>query len=180
MSINDRVKLLRESLDKSQEQFGTAIGISKSGVSNIESGKRGITEQMVLAICREFEVNENWLRNGAGEMFQPIPKNGLEMLAKEHNLNQFEYLVIEEYLNLPDENRKAVLDFVMELFAKFSETRVALEHPAVIKADPNYPETMFKEAPASKEMQELSDEEKVELYRQELKREREAREKSGA
>ena len=62
----------------------------------------------------------------------------------------------------------------------FRSTRVALEHPAVIKADPNYPETMFKEAPASKEMQELSDEEKVELYRQELKREREAREKSGA
>ena len=41
---------------------------------------------MVLAICREFEVNENWLRNGAGEMFQPIPKNGLEMLAKDFSL----------------------------------------------------------------------------------------------
>ena len=178
--MNERIKELRKTLSLTMEELGEKLGVTRSAISNIESGKRGITEQMVLAICREFEVNENWLRNGAGEMFQPIPKNGLEMLAKEHNLNQFEYLVIEEYLNLPDENRKAVLDFVMELFAKFSETRVALEHPAVIKADPNYPETMFKEAPDSKEMQELSDEEKVELYRQELKREREAREKSGA
>ena len=178
--MNERIKELRKTLSLTMEELGEKLGVTRSAISNIESGKRGITEQMVLAICREFEVNENWLRNGAGEMFQPIPKNGLEMLAKEYNLNQFEYLVIEEYLNLPDENRKAVLDFVMELFAKFSETRVALEHPAVIKADPNYPETMFKEAPASKEMQELSDEEKVELYRQELKREREAREKSGA
>ena len=102
------------------------------------------------------------------------------MLAKEHNLNQFEYLVLEEYLNLPDESRKAVLDFIMELFAKFSETRIAMDAPVVVKAESHYPEATFKEAPALKETQELSDDEKVELYRQELKREKEAREKSGA
>lgn len=178
--MNGRIKELRNTLGLTLEEFGKQLGVTRSAIGRIEKGDRGVTDQMVLAICREFEVNENWLRNGAGEMFQPIPKNGLEMLAKEYNLNQFEYLVFEEYLNLPDESRKAVLDFVMELFAKFSETRVALEHPAVIKTEPNYSETMFKEAPASEEMQELSDEEKVELYRQELKREREAREKSGA
>lgn len=178
--MNERIKELRKTLSLTMEELGEKLGVTRSAISNIESGKRGITEQMVLAICREFEVNENWLRNGAGEMFQPVPKNGLEMLTKEHDLNQFEYLVLEEYLNLPDESRKAVLDFVTELFAKFSETRVALEHPAVIEAKPRYPEAMFKEVPASEKLQELSDEEKVELYRQELKREREARAKSGA
>lgn len=180
--MNERIKYLRNTLGLTLEEFGKQLGVTRSAIGRIEKGDRGVTDQMVLAICREFEVNENWLRNGTGEMFQPIPKNGIEMLAKEHNLNQFEYLVLEEYLNLPDENRKAVLNFVMELFAKFSETRVALEAPAAIEYAPHYPEAMFNEVPnlTKTNLEELSDEEKVELYRQELKREREAGEKSGA
>ena len=96
--MNGRIKELRNTLGLTLEEFGKQLGVTRSAIGRIEKGDRGVTDQMVLAICREFEVNENWLRNGAGEMFQPIPKNGLEMLAKEHNLNQFEYLVIEEYL----------------------------------------------------------------------------------
>ena len=51
------------------EKFGERVGCKKNTISQIESGKNSITEQMFKSICREFGVSEEWLRNGAGEMF---------------------------------------------------------------------------------------------------------------
>ena len=67
--MNERVKELRKALGLSGEKFGERLGITRSAVSNIESGNRALTEQVILAICREYNVNEEWLRNGNGEMF---------------------------------------------------------------------------------------------------------------
>lgn len=68
-SINNRFKSLRENCGKSQEEFGKAIGISKSGVSDIETGRRNVTEKHIKLLIIEFNVNEAWLRYGEGEMF---------------------------------------------------------------------------------------------------------------
>lgn len=67
--MNERIKALRESLGLSGEKFGERLGVSRAAISNIEKGKRNLTDQMFLSICREFNVNEDWLRNGSGEMF---------------------------------------------------------------------------------------------------------------
>lgn len=68
-SINERMKVLRFSLDLNQEQFGSRLGVTAGGISKIESSHRSVTEQMILSICREFNVNEEWFRIGVGEMF---------------------------------------------------------------------------------------------------------------
>lgn len=68
-TINERVKELRTALDMSGEKFGARIGVSRSAVSKIEKGIVNVTEQMQKSICREFNVNEEWLRTGTGEMF---------------------------------------------------------------------------------------------------------------
>lgn len=67
--MNNRVKELRKHLKMSQEQFGYRLGVTKTAISNIESGSRGVTSQMRTAIIREFHVNEVWLDTGEGEMF---------------------------------------------------------------------------------------------------------------
>lgn len=67
--ISERVKIVRKTLGLSGEKFGERLCITKSSISNIESGNRNLTEQNINAICREFNVNEDWLRNGNGEMF---------------------------------------------------------------------------------------------------------------
>lgn len=78
-TINERVKLIRTSskLNKREkmtlERFGARIGVQKSAVSKIEKGVVGVSDQMFLSICREFDVNPEWLRNGVGEMF--VAKN---------------------------------------------------------------------------------------------------------
>lgn len=77
--MNERVKELRIFLGLSGEKFGEKLGITRGAVSNIENGSRNVTEQIIKSICREFGVNEEWLRHGTGEMFPK--KSGAEELA---------------------------------------------------------------------------------------------------
>ena len=69
MTENDRIKDVRKSLRLTQEKFGEKIGVKKNTIIQIESGVNSITDQLRLAVCREFRVSEEWLRNGEGEMF---------------------------------------------------------------------------------------------------------------
>ena len=74
--MNTRLKELRKALKRSQEDFGKILGLSKSGVSDIESGRRNVTEQHIIMLknCKDFNINETWLRTGEGEMFLPIER----------------------------------------------------------------------------------------------------------
>lgn len=69
MTQHERVKEVRKSMNLTLEKFGEQLGVGKTAISNIETGNRNLTDQMAKSICREFNVNEEWLRNGTGEMF---------------------------------------------------------------------------------------------------------------
>lgn len=69
MTENDRIKDARKSLGLTQDKFGERLGVGRSAISNIEAGSRGVTDQLRLSVCREFNVNEDWLRTGEGSMF---------------------------------------------------------------------------------------------------------------
>lgn len=72
MTQGERVKEVRKFRKMSMEQFGERLGVQKSAISKIEKGDRGLTEQMLKAICREFNVDETWLRTGDGDMPQKL------------------------------------------------------------------------------------------------------------
>lgn len=75
MEQGERVKAVRKDLNMTLESFGKRLGVTKTAISNIENGARCLTDQMLLAICREFNVNENWLRTGEGDMFLRLSRN---------------------------------------------------------------------------------------------------------
>lgn len=64
MTVNERIKELRISQSLTMEQFGERIGIKRSSISLIESGKNNPSDQTIMLICREFGYNEEWLRDG--------------------------------------------------------------------------------------------------------------------
>lgn len=66
---NDRIRQVRKTLGMTQEKFGEKIGMKKSSLSTTESGINAVSNQLRAAVCREFSVNESWLRTGEGEMF---------------------------------------------------------------------------------------------------------------
>ena len=73
--MNQRIKQLRRNLDLTQQDFAERIGLKQNSIALIESGKRNISNQAVLSICREFNVNETWLRTGEGEMFNALSRD---------------------------------------------------------------------------------------------------------
>ena len=75
MIENERIKEIRKSLKMTMERFGERLGVTKTAISNIEKSNRNVTEQMRKAICREFNVNEEWLRSGNGEMFVQLSQD---------------------------------------------------------------------------------------------------------
>ncbi|MBD5549517.1 MAG: helix-turn-helix transcriptional regulator [Lachnospiraceae bacterium] len=65
-TINERFRRLRIQCDKSQEEFGKILGLSRSGVSEIESGRRDVNERHIIMLSnwKEVHINIDWLRNG--------------------------------------------------------------------------------------------------------------------
>ena len=78
MTINERIKSVRkhERVNLTMEEFGERLGVSKSTISGIESGYRGVTSQMKTAIVREFHVNPEWLQDEVGDMFAGEGRQG--------------------------------------------------------------------------------------------------------
>lgn len=72
MTQGERVKTVRKSKEMTMEEFGKRLGVTRTAISNIEKGYRGLTEQMLKSICREFSVDEEWLRTGDGDMPQKL------------------------------------------------------------------------------------------------------------
>lgn len=73
--MNIRIKEIRDFLDLTQEEFGKRIGSARNTIANYENGNRNPSNSVLLSICREFNVNENWLRTGEGEMLNVLPRN---------------------------------------------------------------------------------------------------------
>lgn len=78
--MNERIKNLRKSLNMTQEEFSKRIGLSRNFIAQVEIGTKTPSERTISDICREFEVNEEWLRTGNGEMI--IQKSKDEQIAE--------------------------------------------------------------------------------------------------
>ena len=75
MNINERVRYLRkEKLHMTQEAFGSPLGLTRANIANIEAGRISVTERVVLGLCDKYNVDENWLRNGIGDVFMELSR----------------------------------------------------------------------------------------------------------
>lgn len=86
--MKDRIKALRKALSLNQTAFGSKIGVKQSAVAAYESGSRTPLDSVIVSICREFGVNEHWLRTGQGEM--------LVQLSREEEIMRFAATVIRD------------------------------------------------------------------------------------
>ena len=90
--MNERIKELRSIVGLSQREFGERIGIVKTAVSKIEKGENSPREQTILSICREFNVNYAWLKEGLDELDKKIVKSYMQLTEEKRK-------VIKEYLH---------------------------------------------------------------------------------
>lgn len=122
MTENERVKQLRKSLDLTLEKFGDRLGVTKVAISNIENGKRAVTEQMSKAICREFNVSEDWLRNGVGDMFKQRDGFFSEILSElDDSDDDFIKSFITVYMELDEDSKEVLRQIATKMSEKYKK-----------------------------------------------------------
>ena len=110
--MNERVKELRKTLGLSGEKFGESLGTTRFAISQIETGRNNLTDQMVKLICLTYNVNEDWLRTGQGSMFNETKNEFLAELKRLHNLSDFQVELVKTYLELPDKDKDSIDKFI--------------------------------------------------------------------
>ena len=120
--MKDRIREVREHFGLSMEKFGSRIGIGKASISLLESGKNNPSVQTITLICREFGVNEQWLRTGEGEMFEQTRASVLDQLSTEYDLSREQRSVIEAFLDLDPQERDVILKYVHNVFDRSAKS----------------------------------------------------------
>ncbi len=115
LNLGERIKKVRKEKDLTQQEFGEKIGVKQNTIALIESGKRNTSDQLLLGICREFNVSEEWLRTGKGEIFQPTPETTVDKLIQEFKLDDLDRQIIVEYLQLSEQDRKAIKNYIQKV-----------------------------------------------------------------
>ena len=116
--MNERLKKLRKSLDMTQQQFADKLGVKRNTVGQWECGINALTDQTIFSICREFHVNEEWLRTGNGEMFvEETPDEEFMRMAKavasgDTEADRMIRRTLMYFYEMDDLGRKTLLNFV--------------------------------------------------------------------
>lgn len=118
MTQGERVKEIRKTLDLTLEKFGEKLGVKKGAISAIENNNRNLTEQMSKAICREYNVNYDYLMYGEGEMFDDLPQTIVDELCVQYDLNDFDKALVEMYVSLPAVSRERIKEYMKQLVKK--------------------------------------------------------------
>lgn len=114
--MEERIKLLRDTLQLNQEMFGQKLGVTTSTVSGWESGRRSPSQAIIKSICNTYNVSYFWLTEGTGDMFMGVPDTIIDELVVQYDLNDVETEILKNYLTLTKEQREVVQDYLRKIF----------------------------------------------------------------
>lgn len=135
MTQGERVREVRKSLNMTLDKFGEKLGVKKAAISAIENGNRNITEQMVKSICREYNVNYDYLMYGKGDMFDDLPQTILDELCAHYNLDELDRQIVDIYISLPKQLRDSVKEHIKKAyFNDGNKKNSSSEKPIQIRA----------------------------------------------
>lgn len=134
--MNDRIKELRQALNLTQQEFAARIGSVQNTITGYETGRRSPSNQVLSLICKEFNVNEDWLRTGQGEMFQTKSTSLLDQLSQEFGLGLYGQQLLATYLQLSEADKRAVERFVSQLTRNVQAAEEQLEASAAAPDEP--------------------------------------------
>lgn len=123
MDIPDRIRYLREDILKiKQSEMSLRLGLKQGSLSDIERKKtKNVTDRVITDICREFSVNEHWLRTGKGEMFVKTDDAIITQLSNQYKLSEVEHKLLQAYLRLNETSRSKLVEFVIEFNKSLAE-----------------------------------------------------------
>lgn len=117
-AINERFIELRKACKKNQSEFAKVLGLSRSGITAIETGQRNVTDKHLIMLSNwdEYNVNVDWLRTGNGEMFLPNETDTLEAVRQEYRLTDQQFKFVSNFLRLPENEKDIIFNFLQSVF----------------------------------------------------------------
>lgn len=120
--MNERIKELRKKLKLTQQEFADALSIKRNTVATYEMGRNEPIDAVIALICKTFNVNEEWLRSGTGDMFLELPEEDEEAAYVSELLEDSDndlYKLIKEimhtYHELSPKSKEVIRDFSAKL-----------------------------------------------------------------
>lgn len=111
--MHERLKMLRKTLNiGSQQKFADNLGISFSNISSYEMGRRSPSDAVIKLICEKYNVREEWLRNGTGEMFNEIDLDYGDICASIGVNDEKMKEAIMKYYSLTSEDKELFWNFI--------------------------------------------------------------------
>jgi len=130
--LNDRIRKLRKALDLTQKEFANRIGIKQNTVATYEIGRSEPIDAVIALICREFNVREEWLRAGIGEMFKETEETAVSRLCDELHATPLEAGIIRAYFRIDPDIRDTFMRRLMEEV----QSEYGITHPAPVEEPP--------------------------------------------
>lgn len=120
--MKDRIKKVRKGSGLTQEKFAEKLGIKQNTVASYEMGRIGVSDSVIISICREFGVNENWLRTGNGEIYKTTEDKLSTYLAQIAKGNDdFIKDIIEVYMEVDESSRQALKEIAKRMIDKHNK-----------------------------------------------------------
>lgn len=158
MEIYERIRVLRkEHLHMSQTEFAEKLGVTRSVINNIERNVLARPDQkepFYRLICTTFNINYEWLTNGIAPMKLQTKDAYIEQLAERYNGGEIFKKVIEAFISLNDEERKAVLKFIDNLDPEPTESILSGSNLKLNELEnvPSYARSQDDTSPAGKQI----------------------------
>ena len=117
--MKERIKKLRKALDLTQQEFADRLGIKRGNIATYETREGSPGSSVISLMCKEFNVNETWLRTGEGDMFNKTESSAVERLCSELKASELERQIIQAYFKIePNIRDSFVRRLIHEVEAK--------------------------------------------------------------
>lgn len=116
--LKDRIKLIRKGNNLTQVDFGKKIGVKGNTITGYETGLRTPSDAVIFSICREFNINEEWLRTGAGEMYSIQTDDYTEITVDIDKNDPKARQAIIDYWNLSEDDKRLFWNFIEKFIKK--------------------------------------------------------------
>lgn len=122
MTIGGRIRTARRFFGLNQTEFGARLGLSQAAIAGYENDSHSVAEQTLIHICKEYKINDSWLRDGNGEMLDDKCGDFIGELSTKFNLDPLEQSMIRAVYEMTPDQRKAVLAFARRLVVEYGAT----------------------------------------------------------
>lgn len=122
LKVCERFKKVRNALDMKQGVFAKEIKTTQGHVSDIENKRKGVSDRVIEIICLKYNVNEDWLRNGTGEMFKEKDGSFTELLSQlDDSDDDFIKSLIKVYMGLDEDSKEALRKIAKRMSEKYKK-----------------------------------------------------------